>query len=109
MWKDIRTPLGTRFLFWQVYLHNSKNTFIVLDSAKISKDKKQIDNIINAIKEVAPNSKVLIIANKQDLREAKSPQDIEEIFHYPTVGFSAIGPNAVKNFEKIVCDFFSNP
>ena len=66
--------------------------------------------IKNIIKEVAPNSKVLISANKQDLKEAKSPEEIEGIFHYPAVGFSAIEPNAVKNFEKIVYDFFfSNP
>ncbi len=31
---------------------------------------------------------------------------LKEIFHYPTVGFSAIEPNAVENLEKIIYDFF---
>jgi hypothetical protein len=52
--------------------------------------------------------KVLIIANKQDLPGAKSPKEIEEISKLPTVGFSAIAPEAPEKLEEILNDFLKD-
>ncbi len=105
-WKDIKKSIPLRNRLGLFFLNNARNIFIVLDSAKICNDKKQIDSLINNLEKVAPSAKVIIIANKQDLPNVKSPKEIEKMFDYPTFGFSAIESDAVKNFQKIVHNFF---
>ena len=83
-------------------------SFLVIDSTDKNHFSKN-DNYIKAINQIKlENKKILIIANKQDLPGAARPDEIEAITGFPTVGFSAIAPDAPEKLEKIISGFLKS-
>jgi len=60
------------------------------------------------IEKANPNQKILILANKQDLPKAMSPEEIEKTMGYQTIGFSAVAPDAPERLEIIINKFLNN-
>ncbi len=84
---------------------SESNFLLVLDSTKIH------FNIFQKVfldENETQNKNILIIANKQDLPDAMSPEEIEKELGFPTVGFSAIAPDAPERLEKIISDFLKD-
>ncbi len=94
-------------LFYGKILPNELNIIYIVDST----DKKHVSKnsmLIHYLNKSEVNQNILILANKQDLHGAISPEEIENIMGYPTMGFSAIAPDASEQLEKIISDFLIN-
>jgi len=106
MFKTLNGIQGNYKIFLRVI---SKDPYIlyIVDS-----DRARKYHIIPYLKEYIEETefkpKVLIIANKQDLPDAMSPEEIEKIMGYPTVGFSAIAPDAPEQLEQILINFLKD-
>lgn len=110
-WKEYGSSIGSLYGFnkYDSYF------FLIIDSTKF--DINKINNIylkssspptLEKIPKKPKNPKILIIANKQDVSGAISPEKIEKIIGYPTIGFSAIMPDAPERLEKIISDFLKD-
>ena len=80
--------------------------FFIIDSSK--EEEMNSSSLLKHIHDENPTMKILVIANKQDLPDAIPPEEIEEIMGYPTVGFSAIVPDAPERLEQILIDFLKD-
>ncbi len=88
-----------RFRFmWKDFLRKSGLTVLVCDSTKknLEKTKEILNRFSNYI-----GSKVIAIANKQDLDNAMSPDDVEKTLGIKTYGMSAIKSDLHKRMREI--------
>ena len=88
---------------------NSKydNFFLVLDSTNINFESIKRAYLASLDDKILKNKNILIIANKQDLPNAMEPEKIEKELGFPTVGFSAIAPDAPIRLEEIINNFLN--
>lgn len=84
---------------WKDFLRGSGLTVVVLDSTEdnISKTREIIERFSNYL-----GSKIIAIANKQDLPEALSAQDVQDKLGIRTYGMSAIVPKLRERLQKIL-------
>lgn len=101
----IRPKIGSFAFRLKDLVSRKSNIIYIIDSTENVNSITQNNNI-KILR--TGEGKVLIIANKQDLPGANSPDIIEKIIGIPTVGFSAIDPNAPRHLEKIISDFLNN-
>jgi small GTP-binding protein len=76
---------------WPIFLRNTKITLIVTDSTRDNAEATR--NVISIAKSIEPNAILVGIANKQDLRNALSPKEVESILGIKTFPCVAIDPN----------------
>ena len=106
LFKKFILPIGFEGYF-DTKLPTENHILYIVDSTK--KDRLGINiSIRESLEKAIPSQKFLILANKQDLPDAISPEEIEKSMGYPTVGFSAIAPDAPERLEKIIADFLNN-
>lgn len=86
-------------------VNNKSNIIYIIDSTENVNSLTQ-NNYLKILR--TGEGKILIIANRQDLPGANSPDIIEKNTGIPTVGFSAIDPDAPRHLEKIISDFLKN-
>jgi ADP-ribosylation factor protein 1 len=82
---------------WPIFLRNSKLVLLVTDSSRTNVEKSK--NLLNLVKTIEPKATIIGIANKQDLPNRLSPQEIESILGVKSYGLVAID-TAYK--EKII-------
>ncbi len=83
---------------WKDILEEADIVFLVTDSQKENVYKTLDLYRINK-KYAEESTSFYIIANKQDLPNSLTPQDIQQIFHLPTYNMVAINP---KNRKKML-------
>lgn len=92
------------FFQWKAEISLKKYIIFIEDSSLNIYNK---DNwMVEAINNSERLEKALILANKQDLHNVTSPQEIETIYEISTIGFSAIERDASDNFNKIILEYF---
>jgi small GTP-binding protein len=73
---------------WPIFLRNSKLVLLVTDSSRTNVERSK--NLINLVKTIEPKAVIIGIANKQDLPNRLSPQEIESILGVKSYGLVAI-------------------
>jgi small GTP-binding protein len=73
---------------WPIFLRNSKLVLLVTDSSRTNVERSK--NLMNLVKTIEPKSTIIGIANKQDLPNRLSPQEIESILGVKSYGLVAI-------------------
>jgi small GTP-binding protein len=73
---------------WPIFLRNSKLVLLVTDSSRTNVERSK--NLINLVKTIEPKAVLIGIANKQDLPNRLSPQEIESILGVKSYGLVAI-------------------
>jgi len=76
---------------WSRFVKGSDAIILVVDSTEHNMNESKF--FVDLIKKEAPKSRVAIVANKQDLPGAQSPEKIAEILGYRTYPLVAIDPN----------------
>jgi len=76
---------------WSRFVKGSDAIILVVDSTEHNMNESKF--FVDLIKKEAPKSRVAIVANKQDLPGAQSPEQIAEILGYRTYPLVAIDPN----------------
>jgi len=86
---------------WDILVRGAEVVLIATDSTKgnIQRTKEQI---LPLILSKAPNAKIYVIANKQDLNGSLTPPEIEKILGYPAYPMVAIKPEHRDNLLKII-------
>jgi len=85
---------------WPRWIKGSDGIILVLDSTKANL--KESKFFVEMIQKETPKTSVIVIANKQDLPEALSPEEIEKTFGYKTYPMIAIERS---NREKLLTIF----
>ena len=106
MLKKLNVPRGLQGHL-EILLPNESNILYVIDSTNKKLIRKD-PYYHKLLEEAETKQNILIIANKQDLPNAMSSEEVEKIMGYPTAGFSAIAPDAPEKLEKIILDFLNN-
>ena len=73
---------------WPIFLRNSKLVLLVTDSSRTNVERSK--NLMNLVKTIEPKATIVGIANKQDLPNRLSPQEIESILGVKSYGLVAI-------------------
>ncbi|WXG42808.1 MAG: ADP-ribosylation factor-like protein [Promethearchaeati archaeon SRVP18_Atabeyarchaeia-1] len=73
---------------WPIFLRNSKLVLLVTDSSRTNVERSK--NLMNLVKTIEPKATLIGIANKQDLPNRLSPQEIESILGVKSYGLVAI-------------------
>jgi small GTP-binding protein len=76
---------------WSKFVKGSDAIILVVDSTEHNMSESKF--FVDLIKKEAPKSRVAIVANKQDLPGAQSPERIAELLGYRTYPLVAIDPN----------------
>jgi small GTP-binding protein len=84
---------------WKDFLRGSGLTVVVLDSTEenVSKTKEIVDRFSNYL-----GSKIIAIANKQDLPDTLSAHDVQRKLGIRTYGMSAIVPELRERLKSIL-------
>ena len=82
---------------WPQFLQDSSAVLIVCDSTVQNIDKSKF--FIDLAKKEVPLARLSVIANKQDLPDALTPENIEKLLNVKTYGMIAIDP---ENRSKII-------
>ncbi|MFX1502530.1 MAG: ADP-ribosylation factor-like protein [Promethearchaeota archaeon] len=93
---------------WENFMKGSDAILVITNSTQenVEKSKKFID----IASKVAPYSRIVIIANKQDLPNAMKIEDIEEILGQKTYAMIGIDPNNRIRIIRIIADLLDiNP
>lgn len=79
-------------VFATSFLKNSPpfNRFVVIVSDSSKEDVNKIKYSVNFLRQVFPNTRLVVIANKQDLEDRFSSRRIEKMTKLPTLELSAI-------------------
>ncbi len=84
---------------WAKQIANAKIVIIVTDSTleNVIRSKK----LVSLVREESPQSKIIAIANKQDLPISLEPERISQILGLPTYGMSAIDPTSSDDLDNL--------
>lgn len=85
---------------WSKFVKGSDAIILVVDSTEHNMNESKF--FVDLIKKEAPKSRVAIVANKQDLPGAQTPEKIAEILGYRTYPLVAIDPNQRGSMLNIV-------
>ena len=86
---------------WDILVKGAEVVLIVTDSTNGNIMRTQ-EMILPLILQKAPNAKLYVIANKQDLDGALSPEQVSKILGYPTFGLVAIDPTRRERLLEII-------
>ncbi|MHA2060617.1 MAG: GTP-binding protein [Candidatus Ranarchaeia archaeon] len=86
---------------WDILVRGAEVVLIATDSTQgnIQRTKEQILPLIYS---KAPNAKIYIIANKQDLNGSLPPEEIEKLLGYPAFPMVAINPEHRADLLKVL-------
>jgi len=87
---------------WNKFISGSDLILLVIDSTTYNR--QIISHFINLQKTDAKFSKLLILANKQDLSNAVTPTLLEEELKIPTIGVSLKDPDIKNQLIRIISD-----
>jgi len=92
-------------LLWAKMIENAQVVIIVTDSTleNVIRSKR----LVSFVREESPQSKIIAIANKQDLPTSLTPDRVSQILGLPTYGISAIDPtsfDALDHLERAIVD-----
>jgi len=85
---------------WPIFLRNSKLVLLVTDSSRTNVERSK--NLINLVKTIEPKAVIVGIANKQDLPNRLSPQEIESILGVKSYGLVAIDTSYREKITDVV-------
>lgn len=85
---------------WPIFLRNSKLVLLVTDSSRTNVERSK--NLINLVKTIEPKAVLIGIANKQDLPNRLSPQEIESILGVKSYGLVAIDTSYREKITDVV-------
>lgn len=86
---------------WKMLIKDTDLIVVVVDSTMINLLKTR-RRIMKLIENENPKSRVIVIANKQDLPGAIPPKSIERILNVPSYGFVAIDPSYRREIFNII-------
>ncbi|MHA1784526.1 MAG: ADP-ribosylation factor-like protein [Candidatus Helarchaeota archaeon] len=87
---------------WNKFIKGADAVILILDSTP--KNVKESKFFIELIKKEEPHAKIAIVANKQDLPDSLSPEEIEKELGYQTTGLIAIDPASREKMLYIIAD-----
>ena len=85
---------------WPIFLRNSKLVLLVTDSSRTNVERSK--NLINLVKTIEPKAIIIGIANKQDMPNRLSPQEIESILGVKSYGLVAIDTSYREKITDVV-------
>jgi small GTP-binding protein len=85
---------------WPIFLRNSKLVLLVTDSSRTNVERSK--NLINLVKTIEPKAIIIGIANKQDLPNRLSPQEMESILGVKSYGLVAIDTSYREKITDVV-------
>lgn len=87
---------------WNKFIKGADSVILILDSSP--KNVRESRFFIELIKKEEPHARIAIVANKQDLPESMSPQEIEQYLGYKTYPMVAIDTNNREAMLNILAD-----
>ncbi|MHA1271504.1 MAG: ADP-ribosylation factor-like protein [Candidatus Helarchaeota archaeon] len=85
---------------WAKFIKGSDIVILITDSTRQNILESRF--FINLIEKETPDAAVSIIANKQDLPEAMTPQEVQDMLGYPTFEMVAIDPEYQESILTII-------
>ncbi len=87
---------------WPIFLRNSKLVLLVTDSSRTNVERSK--NLLNLVKTIEPKAIIIGIANKQDMPNRLSPQEIESILGVKSYGLVAIDTSYREKITDVVAN-----
>ncbi|NVM05028.1 MAG: GTP-binding protein, partial [Candidatus Helarchaeota archaeon] len=87
---------------WNKFIKGADSVILVLDSSP--KNVRESKFFIELIRKEEPHARIAIVANKQDLPESMSTDDIEQYLGYKTYSMIAIDPDNRELMLNIIAD-----
>ncbi len=87
---------------WEKFIRGSDAVLLMTDSTLENLEKSRF--FIELVNKAVPYARFAVIANKQDLPEAKEVEDIERLMGNKTYGFVAIDTNNRPKMIRIIAD-----
>lgn len=87
---------------WNKFIKGADSVILILDSSP--KNVRESKFFIELIRKEEPHAKIAIVANKQDLPEAMSGDEIENYLGYKTYPMIAIDPDNRETMLNIIAD-----
>ncbi|MHA1383007.1 MAG: ADP-ribosylation factor-like protein [Candidatus Helarchaeota archaeon] len=87
---------------WNKFIKGADSVILILDSSP--KNVRESKFFIELIKKEEPHARIAIVANKQDLPESMSPEEIENYLGYKTYPMIAIDPDNRESMLNIIAE-----
>ncbi|MHA1380150.1 MAG: ADP-ribosylation factor-like protein [Candidatus Helarchaeota archaeon] len=87
---------------WNKFIKGADSVILILDSTP--KNVRESKFFIELIRKEEPHARIAIVANKQDLPDAMSAEEIENYLNYKTYPMIAIDPDNRETMLNIIAD-----